>query len=115
MLSKGDLLPTTRLILNQKRFLIVLEHKSYLEISERDAFRENKRIIPALTISEVASEVPLEACSVIGCLAIDCQTSIRGAYPDKIFVSHLSLYFISNVLELCEIALIKNSTLTLDL
>ena len=74
MLSKGDLLPTTRLILHQKRLLIVLVHQGYLEVGEGDAFREKYSII--LRVSEVAGKVPLEARTVIGCLAIDCQTPI---------------------------------------
>ena len=84
-----------------------------MKVSERDTFREKYCII--LTLSEVAGEVPLEASSVIGCLTIDCQTSVSGAYTDKIFVTHLCLNFISNVLEFEEIALFKLPTLALDL
>ena len=113
VLSKGDLFSTTRLILHQKCLLIVLVHQSYLKVSKRDAFREENCII--LTLSEVAGEVPLEAGAIIRCLAIDCKTPIRGAYPNEIFIAYLRLYFISNVLKFLEIALAKNLTLTLDL
>ena len=84
-----------------------------MKIGEGDAFREKYSII--LRVSKVAGKVPLEARAVIGCLAIDCKTPIRGAYPNEIFIAYLRLYFISNVLKFLEIALAKNLTLTLDL
>ena len=88
-------------------------HQGYLEVGEGDAFREKYSII--LRVSEVAGKVPLEARTVIGCLAIDCQTPIWGAYPNEIFVAYLRLYLISNVLKFLEVALAKHSALTLDL
>ena len=57
----------------------------------------------AIILKVIGHVVPFIACTIVHVFALDCQAAITDTYPYEAFVTNVSIHFILDVRELCEI------------